>query len=171
MVRRRNPWFALRSSSKCSLPRVHITHTPVQDGLHHVFFHHAHFQSERGSLHMVQLALSCWKHASAIWTPLLNSALLSALVLTRPPRFIFCISCLTCCFDDERCDQPERSNMCIINTNKIVEKHSSSGLYPLGVRETGSLVDVSKYRTPCSQTVRLYGLITSKPGRRYTCRW
>ena len=65
---------------------VHHTH-PVQDGLHHVCFYHAHFPSERGSLHMVQLALRRLKHAHAIRTRRSTSAILSALVLTRPPRY------------------------------------------------------------------------------------
>ena len=89
--------------------------------------YHAHFPSARRNLYMVQLPLDCLKRAHAIQTRRLTSALMSALVLIRPPRFKFLITCLARCFDDERYDQPETSNMCIVNTNTTMEHHSSSG--------------------------------------------
>ena len=54
MIRRRNLWYAVRSSAKGLLtesPR----YAPVQQGFHHLGLYHAQLQGERGSLHIVQL--------------------------------------------------------------------------------------------------------------------
>ena len=55
MIRRRNLWCAVRSSAKCSLPRIHVTHPYSRVSITSAL--HAQLQSERGSLHIVQFPL------------------------------------------------------------------------------------------------------------------
>ena len=85
--RRRNMWCAVRSSAKCSLPRVHVTH-PYSRVCITSAFSMRNFRANGAASISYSSRLNRLYHAHASRTRRLIPGIISALASIRPPRYI-----------------------------------------------------------------------------------